>query len=336
MKALQPTPENIALCGAHLRSGGVIGLPTETVYGLAAEASSSAGVALIFKTKGRPSNHPLIVHVAGLAQATLWFDQDSENAQLAASAMAAFWPGPLTLIVKRKGGAPNFSCGDQNTIGLRCPSHPVALDLLGHMMEQGSWGLAAPSANRFGRISPTCAGHVIDDLADDCPLVLDGGDCTIGIESTILDCSTSRIRILRPGSITRLMLESILGCHVEDGPVLTDSQTPRVSGSLDSHYAPSTPAQLVPPQGLHVAIRDCIDAKLRVGVLARMPCPAAFKGSPSIVWLIADSAADQYAQGLYANLRSLDCQGLDRLLIEAPPQEPDWAGVADRVKRSTA
>lgn len=336
VKALAPTPSNIAACVANLAGGGIVGLPTETVYGLAAEASSAAGIALIFKTKGRPVDHPLIVHVADFNQALKWFDADSAPAKLAAQAMKSFWPGPLTIIVKRKADAPKFACGGQDTVGLRSPAHPVAAQLLNAMARQGSWGLAAPSANRFGRISPTCSAHVIDDLGDDCKIILEGGDCDYGIESTILDCSSHRIRILRPGSITKQMLEVALLCPIEDGPSALDSQTPRVSGSLDSHYAPETETTLVQETDLDTAIVAIIDARLRVGVLAMHPCPDRFKGSAAMVWLIASTDADQYAHSLYANLRALDSQGLDRLLVVAPPRGSQWDGVADRVKRSAA
>ena len=340
VKALVPTPDNLAVCAAVLANGGVVGLPTETVYGLAAEASSAAGIALIFKIKGRPVDHPLIIHVADLNQALRWFERDSARdefaSQFATRAMQAFWPGPLTVIVKRHADAPNFACGGQDTVGLRSPSHPIAAKLLSDMAKQGSWGVAAPSANRFGRISPTCAGHVIDDLGDDCAFVLDGGDCDHGIESTILDCSSVRIRILRPGSITKQMLENALQCSIEDGPSVIDSQTPRVSGSLDSHYAPMTKTVLIATPDLDQAILACLDAKLRVGVLARHPCPNHFKGSATIIWLVASAQADQYAHSLYANLRALDCQCLDCLMVVAPPNEAQWDGVADRVKRSAA
>ena len=336
VKALDPTPSNIATCAAVLANGGVIGLPTETVYGLAADASSEAGVALIFKIKGRPVDHPLIVHVADFNQALRWFDLDSPAAQLALKAMQTFWPGPLTLIVRRKTATPNFACGGQDTVGLRSPSHPVASKLLSTMAAHGSWGLAVPSANRFGRISPTCAGHVIDDLGNDCPFVLDGGDCVHGIESTILDCSSHRIRILRPGSLTKQTLELTLQCGIEAGPSSVDSQTPRVSGSLVSHYAPWTKTTLVLATDLDVAISAVVDANLRVGVLATHACPDRLKGSASIVWLVASTDAHQYAHSLYANLRALDSQGLDRLLVVGPPSDAQWEGIADRLKRSAS
>ena len=336
VKALDPTPSNIAACAAVLEDGGVVGLPTETVYGLAADAGSEAGVALIFKIKGRPMDHPLIVHVADFTQALRWFDLDSPCANLALQAMHTFWPGPLTLIVRRKIGTPNFACGGQDTVGLRSPSHPVASQLLSTMATRGSWGLAVPSANRFGRISPTCANHVIDDLGDDCPFVLDGGDSDHGIESTILDCSSSKIRILRPGSLAKQTLESALQCAIELGPTAIDSNTPRVSGSLDSHYAPATKTTLVLASALDIAVQAVVDAKLRVGVLAMHACPNRFKGSSSIIWLDASTDAEQYAHGLYANLRALDSQGLDSLLVVAPPSGAQWDGVADRLKRSAA
>ena len=248
-------PAAIAEAAQRIRQGALVGFPTETVYGLGADASNDAAVALIFAAKGRPSDHPLIVHVASAAQVA---DYASEVPAFAARLIEAFWPGPLTLILPRRAGVAAAAAGGQNSIGLRCPAHPVALALL----QACGTGLAGPSANRFGRVSPTTAQHVQEELGEDL-LVLDGGPCMVGIESTIVDCTRGQPVLLRPGVLTRAQLEAACGQPVldKDTPVKTllKTQAPRASGTLESHYAPNARVRLMDAMALQAAL-NALDA----------------------------------------------------------------------------
>ncbi|MDP1696997.1 MAG: L-threonylcarbamoyladenylate synthase [Xanthomonadaceae bacterium] len=309
-----PTSTNtaeIATAVAALRAGAVIGLPTETVYGLAADAMNPAAVARIFALKGRPVDHPLIVHIAGIEQLPRFARDIPDSARQLA---AAFWPGPLTLIVRRQSNVPDAVTGGQNTVGLRAPAHPLAQRLL----RAFDGGLAAPSANRFGRISATCAEHVREEFGEQVPLVLDGGPCTLGIESSIVDLSAALPRILRPGAISRAQIEAIIG------PVAVgvDGDSPRASGTLAAHYAPHTPLRLLP--------RTAIHATDNVQVLALGSLPAACDG----IALPANPSA--YAHGLYAALRRLDARGSALIVVEQTPDTPAWQAINDRLHRSAA
>ncbi|MCX7032514.1 MAG: L-threonylcarbamoyladenylate synthase [Arenimonas sp.] len=304
---------------AALRRGDVIGLPTETVYGLAADASRPEAVRRIFELKGRPADHPLIVHVANARQLERWARDIPEAARVLA---AAFWPGPLTLILRKQPGVPDEVTGGQPTVGLRCPAHPMALALL----HEFDGGLAAPSANRFGHVSPTSAAHVRDEFGDAVPVVLDGGDCEVGIESTILDLSGATPRILRPGRITRAQIEAHVGPVAEGG----DADSPRASGTLDAHYAPRTAMLLLPRDALVAEARQQEALGKRVAVLAMEPLPDGLRG------IALPAGADGYAHGLYAALRSLDAMGANVLLAERPPSTRDWLAVNDRLRRSAA
>ena len=304
---------------AALRRGDVIGLPTETVYGLAADASRPEAVRRIFELKGRPADHPLIVHVANAGQLGRWARDIPEAAQVLAK---AFWPGPLTLILRKQPGVPDEVTGGQSTVGLRCPAHPIALALL----HEFDGGLAAPSANRFGHVSPTTAAHVREEFGDAVAVVLDGGDCEVGIESTILDLSGEMPRILRPGRITHAQIEALVGPVAQGG----DAQSPRASGTLEAHYAPRTALLLMPRDALAAEARQQEALGKRVAVLTMDELPAGLRG------LALPSQPDGYAHGLYAALRALDALGANLLLAQRPPDSADWLAINDRLRRSAA
>jgi L-threonylcarbamoyladenylate synthase len=303
-----------------LRRGEVIGLPTETVYGLAADAANASAVMKIFALKGRPADHPLIVHIAGAAQLAD-FARDLPPAAMALA--EAFWPGPLTLILPRAASVPDAVTGGQDSVGLRCPAHPLALELL----RAFGGGLAAPSANRFGRISPTTAAHVRSEFGATVPIVLDGGECEVGIESTIVDLVSARPRILRPGRITREQLEAVLGESIEDAP---GADSPRASGTLEAHYAPRTPMLLLAREAME---REAVQQRAlgqRVALLALGALPAGFSGEA------LPEQAQGYAHGLYAALRALDAGGAHLLLVQRPPDGREWLAVNDRLRRAAA
>lgn len=310
-----------------LEAGKLVGLPTETVYGLAADAGNADAVAAIFAAKGRPSNHPVIVHVARDADLSRWAADVPPEAE---KLIAAFWPGPLTLILKRAPQVPAAVTGGQDSVGLRCPAHPVAQALLKEF-RQGQGGLAAPSANRFGRVSPTTAQHVIDEFGapGEGPLaaVLDGGQCDVGIESTIVDLTrldTIGPALLRPGQISAEQIARVLGVS----PASPDSAAPRVSGSLESHYAPVTPVVLV--DGIELrALAQRLKAAGKAVVAMRHSADA---GGLFSLSLPADP--EGYAHALYAGLRELDGKGAAFILVERPPAGDDWQGVNDRLRRA--
>ncbi len=330
-----PTAQAIDRAARHLRAGGLVALPTETVYGLGADASQREAVAAIYALKGRPPDHPLIVHVVDAVQAQRWGVLDARAQRL----MAAFWPGPLTLIVPRAPEAPPWACGGQDSIGLRCPSHPVAHALLDRFTQLGGSGVAAPSANRFGKVSPTTAQHVIDDLGDEAPLVLDGGACEVGVESTIVDLTRPRAALLRPGRVRRDEIEAALGEPLAE----PDAHAPRASGTLAAHYSPRAAVELVDQAALAQRLSDCVMAGQTVGVWsAREPAPSAHhdasepSASPRVVWVKAPATADDWEAALYAGLRTLDARGVARMLVVAPPDAPAWDAVRDRLARAAA
>lgn len=305
---------------ALLRQGELVALPTETVYGLGADALNPAAVAKIFAAKGRPSDHPLIVHLANAEQIVDW----ARDIPREAIALArAFWPGPLTLILKKEEGVPDIVTGGQDTVGLRVPNHPVALELL----RAFGGGVAAPSANRFGRISPTTAEHVRQELGERVPLILEGGACQVGLESTILDLSRDVPVILRPGAIGVDDIARVIGRRPRlRGEEQQPDAAPRVSGALAAHYAPCTPLELIASVELPDRVRSG-DA-----ILARQPAPAGLPDGVSWTAAPADPAA--YGHDLYASLRALDESTCTRILVEAPPATPEWSAVADRLGRA--
>ena len=306
----------ITKAAATLKSGGLVAFPTETVYGLGADASNPAALARLFAAKGRPADHPVIVHLAGAEQMLGWA---IEIPDIAWTLAQRFWPGPLTLIVKRASHVIDAVTGGQDTVGLRVPSHPMAQALL----EAFGGGIAAPSANRFGHISPTTAQHVRDEFGDAVELVLDGGPCEVGIESTIIDCSRNASRILRPGRITAEMVAAAAGGAAPGQP---EGATPRVSGALDSHYAPRTPMRLLTHAGIEKLVA-------KAGVRVVVHSGARPSGSVIRHWP-APAAAIEYARSLYATLRAMDAAGADLLLVELPPQTQEWAGINDRLRRA--
>ena len=304
---------------AALRRGEVIGLPTETVYGLAADASNIEAVARIFALKGRPADHPLIVHIADADALPRWTSGRSEPAEQLAR---AFWPGPLTMIMPRHPSVSDAVTGGQDTVGLRCPAHPLALQVL----RAFGGGLAAPSANRFGRISPTTAQHVREEFGTSVPLILDGGECQVGIESTIIDLSSATARILRPGKITHAQIQAIIGPVAQD----SNEHSPRASGTLEAHYAPRTPMLMLARGPLQKEAAEQHAFGKRIAVLAIDSLPAGCLG------LVLPSEADAFAHGLYAALRQLDAGDEQLLLVERPPDGASWIAVHDRLRRAAA
>jgi L-threonylcarbamoyladenylate synthase len=316
-----PTPAAIARAAEHLRDGSLVAFPTETVYGLGADAANPEAVRRIFAAKGRPADHPVIVHLGDAAQLTRW----ARSVPAVALRLAeAFWPGPLTLILPRASHVADVITGGQDSVGLRVPSHPVARELLAAF----GGGIAAPSANRFGRISPTKAQHVAEDIGDSAAMILDGGACAIGIESTIVAITGDRPVLLRPGGINVLALSRVLGEPVAE----PDATAPRASGTLAAHYAPRTPASLLAADMLRAEISQLDERDEIVAVLARtLAPPADFNG----MWLRAPADADRYAHDLYSNLRALDAANADVILIESVPEDDAWLAVRDRLSRAT-
>lgn len=312
---------DVARAARLLEAGELVAFPTETVYGLGADAENPQAVARIYAAKGRPADHPVIVHVAAGASLQHWASGVPGFAQ---RLIDTYWPGPLTLVLRKQPGVADACAGGQSTLGLRCPSHPLAQALL-REFRGGRGGLAAPSANRYGRISPTTAQHVRDELGAAVALVLDGGPCEVGIESTIVDCSRGHPVLLRPGIITRDALAHTLGMPV----ALPDAAAPRVSGSLASHYAPRTPLVLHARAQLGEALAQALRAGQRVGGMSFGPAPA-----PMETWQVLGQAPREAAARLYATLRALDASGLDVLLAEAPPDGAAWDAVRDRLQRA--
>lgn len=329
------TPDAIASAVAALRRGELVAMPTETVYGLAADALNDAAVARIFEAKGRPADHPLIVHVANASGVDVFAREVPEFAH---RLMTQFWPGPLTLILPRRMGVAAACAGQQDSIGVRCPAHPVAQTLLHAAADVGLAGLAAPSANRFGRVSPTTAQHVAEELGDDL-LILDGGACVVGIESTIVDCTRGAPVLLRPGMLTPAQLESACRLPVLDAraPAPEGTVQPRASGMLESHYAPSAQVRVMSLEQLQAAL-DVLQGVARGG----RPSIAVYhrgalkmRGASVASRRMPDNAAAA-AQELFATLRDLDSTGVKLIWVEEPPSQPEWDGVRDRLRRSSA
>jgi L-threonylcarbamoyladenylate synthase len=322
-----------------LEEGKLVAFPTETVYGLGADAENPDAVRAIFAAKGRPADHPLIVHVARNADLQRWAREVPSQAQ---QLIDAFWPGPLTLILPRAPNVPAVVAGGQDSIGLRCPSHPVAQALLA-AFKHGQGGIAGPSANRFGHVSPTTAQHVIDEfgapstpsasgVSSNSPLacVLDGGQSDVGIESTIIDLSrlpTHGAVLLRPGRISAAQIADILG----DMPAMPDRAAPRVSGSLDAHYAPNTPLALVATEQMSELMQSLSARGRRFALMYHTQGVA---NSQAAVRLPLNADPQAYAHALYATLRMLDMKSCELILVEQPPQDERWQGVNDRLRRA--
>jgi len=319
---------SIAEAARVLAAGGLVAFPTETVYGLGADAGNDAAVAGIFAAKGRPSDHPLIVHVPDAAAARRFAAGVPPVAQ---RLMDAFWPGPLTLILPRRPELGRAAAGGQDTIGLRCPAHPVAHALLLAAAQASPpvFGVAGPSANRFGRVSPTTAAHVASEFGESLP-VLDGGATTVGIESAIVDCTREVPVLLRPGTLTRAQIEAACGERVW----LPEERTepgPRASGTLASHYAPNARVRLMDARALQTAL-DVLGADAAaVAVYARSP----LRTRTPHYRRMPDDAVET-ARQLFAVLRDFDAAGVRLIWVEAPPESPEWEGVRDRLRRAAA
>ncbi len=319
----------IQAAARKLEEGELVALPTETVYGLGADAENPQAIARIYAAKGRPSNHPVIVHLAPEADIGYWaIDIPPEARKL----IDAFWPGPLTLILKRAPHIPDSVSGGQDSIGLRCPSHPVAQAML-REFKSGKGGVAAPSANKFGHVSPTTAQHVRDEFGtgpgSPIACVLEGGQSEVGIESTILDLSRMSTHgpvLLRPGHVSAAQIAQVIGVE----PRMPDAAAPRASGTLEAHYAPSTPVALVAPEQLPAIMQGLTDTGCRFALLRRTAPDA-----PSALAQIAlPSSPVGYAHDLYAALRAMDAASADIILVEALPADIEWQGVNDRLRRS--
>jgi L-threonylcarbamoyladenylate synthase len=331
----------IATAAQALKAGDLVGLPTETVYGLGADASNPAAVAKIFAAKGRPSDHPLIVHVADASGVSHFA---SEVPLFAEQLIQAFWPGPLTLILPRRPEVGAQAAGGQDSIGLRCPSHPVAHALLLAARALGVHGVAAPSANQFGRVSPTTAAHVLAEFGADL-LILDGGACEVGIESTLIDCTRGAPVLLRPGSISRTQVQQVCGIQLLSKEELLTSTVPapRASGMLESHYAPRAKVRLMDATALQTALNllgnsqgetsDGARSGPAIAVYARAPLRCA---SPLVLHRRMPEDAAATAQELFAVLRELDDQGVKLIWIETPPDGSVWEGIRDRLQRAAA
>lgn len=311
-----------------VRAGGTVAFPTETVYGLGADVSNPAAIEKIYTIKQRPTDHPLIVHIGDISQLSYWAENIPESAWTLAH---HFWPGPLTLVLQRSSRILDCVTGGQPTVGLRMPAHPTALALLNALGPEKA--LAAPSANRFGRISPTTAEHVQQELGSNVDLILDGGACEVGLESTIISFHDRLPQILRPGGITASSLETAL-----QGPFILASANPvvRTSGSLSSHYAPVTPLQIHSTEliGRHASALGAQHLRVMVMTWSKIDVtPFCTHASVKFHSMPADPIL--YGRQLYATLRQFDQAGFDYLLAEAPPDHSDWLAIADRLQRAS-
>ena len=319
----------IQAAARKLEQGELVALPTETVYGLGADAENPQAVARIYAAKGRPSNHPVIVHLAPEADLDHWAtDIPAEAHKL----IDAFWPGPLTLILKRAPHIPDAVSGGQDSVGVRCPSHPVAQALL-REFKAGKGGVAAPSANKFGHVSPTTAQHVRDEFGtgQDSPLacILDGGPSKVGIESTILDLSRMATHgpvLLRPGHISAAQIAAVIGM----GPRMPDGAAPRASGTLEAHYAPRTPVALVNAQDIAETMQRLHAAGWRFAVIRY----TGVRHQQAAAQILLGAVPEAYAHDLYAALREMDAAKADIILVETTPATPAWQGVNDRLRRA--
>jgi L-threonylcarbamoyladenylate synthase len=352
-------PDSIAACAGAIRAGELIGLPTETVYGLGADADNASAVAKVFAAKGRPADHPLIVHLAsfdgGMGGVSHYAQQVPAFAQ---QLMSAFWPGPLTLILKRRDGVGAAAAGGQKSIGLRCPDHPVAQAVLSALRKPAEgqsvvWGVAAPSANRFGRVSPTTAAHVQSELGDvlnGALLILDGGPCEVGIESTIIDCTRGAPVLLRPGAITAAQVEAACGrkllsneellVQVPQGLEAQNAlNAPKASGTLESHYAPNATVRLMDAKALQSAL-DMLGNDLPAGesraTIAVYTRTALKTKSKQVLLRPMPGDAAVAAHELFSVLREFDDAGVKLIWVETPPADGSWDGVRDRLQRASA
>jgi L-threonylcarbamoyladenylate synthase len=320
-RATRATQPELNAAVQALRDGEVVGFPTETVYGLGANAQHAAALQKIFELKGRPTSHPLIVHLDSVRFLPRW----ARDVPPAAARLAErFWPGPLTLVLPRADNVLDLVTGGQDTVAVRVPAHPMALQLLTAF----GGGIAAPSANRYGHVSPTRAEHVREEFGEGVRVVLDGGECKVGLESTIVACLQGEVRLLRPGHVSLAQLRQVVG-EAASGP---GAEAPRVPGSALAHYAPATPLRLVAAGQMERLAEELSQGGVRIGVLAQRPPLGSFR---SVTWVNAGTRLDSYAHDLYANLRTLDAANADVMLIEKVPEGDGWLAVRDRLVRAT-
>jgi L-threonylcarbamoyladenylate synthase len=319
----QPSILSTEEAAEQLKQGCVIAIPTETVYGLAADASQPQAVSRIFSIKGRPVGHPLIVHIGSAAQVTEWAREIPDMLWRLAE---QFWPGPLTVILKKQPHVSNLITGKQDTVGLRIPGHPKALQLLAILKR----GLAAPSANRFGRVSPTKPQHVITELGDSIDGIIDGGICTVGIESTILDLTTIQPIILRPGQISQPAIEDCLGINLS--PINRQSNS-RAPGMLKAHYAPATPLLVLEKSALPQQLGACLKHGLKVNLWSAARPDIT---DDNILWQPLPKDSQEFAKVLYQQLRQFDQTSAAITLIQRPADAPEWRAVIDRLSRASA
>lgn len=322
----EPVPATaaaIAAAATVLRGGGVVAFPTETVYGLGAAATNEVAVQRVFAVKGRPVDHPLIVHLAAAEALTAWARHVPDGAWRLAQ---AFWPGPMTLVLPRQPWVSDAVTGGQDSVALRVPAHPVALALLA-----AAGALAAPSANRFGRVSPTRAEHVRVELGEAVDMILDGGPCEVGVESTIVSLLDEEPALLRPGGVPLAAIEQVLGRTLVKPP-----SGIRAPGRLPAHYAPATPLAVLPKAVLFQRVAQLLQQGRKVAVLTLGPDSAATGDCAGAYREAMPTRAACYARALYATLRRIDAAGFCALLMQEPPQTADWLAVRDRLMRAAA
>lgn len=320
--------DDVARAVSLLQAGGVVALPTETVYGLGADASNPQAVAKVFALKGRPADHPLIVHIGSIDKLPQWAREIPASAYKLAE---RYWPGPLTMILKRAPGVTDAVTGGQDTIGVRVPDHPATLQVL----EQFGGGVAAPSANRFGKVSPTCAAHVAAEFGDEVDFILDGGWCSVGLESTIVDLTGATPRVLRVGSVTLADIMDVLGGHGSAEEAPGSAEAVKVPGSHLKHYSPETPLCLVPAEEISARVERALGRGSRVGVIARS-VPEDARVASAGEWVGMPEDAEGYGRLLYATMRDLDGSGCEVILVEEPPTSMEWEVVIDRLTRAAS
>lgn len=320
------TGTDIAHAAHLLTEGMLVGMPTETVYGLAADASNKEALRKLFAAKCRPPDHPVIVHIASDGSLGKWA---ADIPDIAYQLAERFWPGPLTMIFKKQQRVLYEVTGGQETVAIRIPRHKIALQLL----EKFGGGIAAPSANRFGKLSPTAAADVENEFGDTVSYVLDGGVCEVGIESTIVDLSGPSPRILRPGMLGLEQLNEIAGLEARNSDDATDA--PRAPGTLKSHYSPSTPVRLVSGSQLGTMLSELKNASKKTAVLSFKTEPDDYTKLPDNAWIVAQSDPNNYARNLYSNLRKLDKLNYDLIIVEEVPSTDSWSGIQDRLQRAS-
>jgi L-threonylcarbamoyladenylate synthase len=321
VRVVRATQVEIETAVQALRDGELVAFPTETVYGLGANAQNPAAVRKIFEAKGRPTSHPVIVHLDSPRFLHRWVREVPETATKLAE---RFWPGPLTMVMPRAANVHDIVTGGQDTVAIRVPSHPMAQQLLTAF----GGGIAAPSANRYGKLSPTRAEHVREELGDAVKVILDGGECQIGLESTIVSFEGQNVRLLRPGGVTAAQIRQVVGELLIIG---ADLESPRVPGGTPSHYAPTTPMAIVPSGEIDAHAAAMSEGGRRIAVLAqRLP----LKSHKYVTWINAGRRPEQYGHDLYANLRTLDKAGCQQILVQDVPEGEAWDAIRDRLRRA--